>query len=44
MIIAELICEFILMKFHKYRKEYRQNAVKMFRLKQINKNDPINLV
>jgi hypothetical protein len=44
MIIAEIICEFIFMKFHKYRKEYNQNKVKICNFNQSNINDSTKLV
>jgi hypothetical protein len=44
MIIAEIICEFIFMKFHKYRKEYNQTKVKICNFNQSNINDSTKLV
>jgi hypothetical protein len=41
MVIAEIVCESIFTKFHKYRKNYRENKVETCRLNQSNKNDSI---
>ena len=44
MIIAEIICEFIFMTFHKYSKEYHQSKVEICHLKQSNKTDATKVV
>ena len=43
MIIARVICEVILMRLHRNRKEYRENKVKIFHLNKSN-NDPTDHV
>jgi hypothetical protein len=39
MIIAEIVCEFIFMRFHRNRQKYRQNKVEICRLDKINNNN-----